>query len=259
MERGRERGELSHGMATRRPGFKAGGKETRDQRPLTSGRSACCQAAMPPSSQYTCSKPAFFRRLAAAAEAWPLRHTTTTGSCLAAESSLFSGSNWLGARLRLPAIWPFSKSALAGRQIHHQGVFAIDQRGQFGWAQSLVAAEQTGDLGDDDGQGQSDQSQRQQGRGTGEGLQLFGVHGMGGCETGRDCRTSREWGMGNGEGDAAFLRFPIPHSPFPIPYSRFIPRPTNPAIPPPATSAWLAGPNAILRDSAGCVRPWCAC
>jgi hypothetical protein len=40
--------------------------------PLTSGNSACCHAAMPPSNTWTRSKPALFSRLAAPATVMPL-------------------------------------------------------------------------------------------------------------------------------------------------------------------------------------------
>ncbi len=84
-----------------------------------SGRSAACQAAMPPSSTDTCSKPAFFSALAALDEAVPVpvRHTSTTGDCLAEASSLCVGVSWAGCTLRLPVMWPFSKSLPADRSI----------------------------------------------------------------------------------------------------------------------------------------------
>ena len=56
-----ERGRLWH--AARRSSGRPRPVECGAQRPFTSGRSACCQAAMPPSSQYTCSKPACLQAL----------------------------------------------------------------------------------------------------------------------------------------------------------------------------------------------------
>src|SRR5690606_3810213 len=98
---GSERGRLSH-------------FETQP-RPLASGRSACSQPPMPPSSTNTRSKPAFFSRLAASPALCPVLHTSTTGRPLAAARRLFSGSNWLISTFFEPGMWPFSKSAIARR------------------------------------------------------------------------------------------------------------------------------------------------
>src|SRR5690606_1785304 len=85
------------------------------QRPLASGRPACCQAPMPPSSTKTFSNPALARRFAAPPAVWPVLHTSTTGRALAGASCLFSGSNWLICTFFAPGMCPFSKSPMGRR------------------------------------------------------------------------------------------------------------------------------------------------
>jgi len=68
---------------------------------------------MPPSSQCTCLNPALASLRAASAELAPVRQTSATGISRTLARTLFSASNWLICTLFAPAMWPFSKSALA--------------------------------------------------------------------------------------------------------------------------------------------------
>ena len=86
---------LSHRTARRIdlgcPSCLQGPRQAPQPRPFTSGRSADCQAWMPPSSTLTLVNLAFCRRLAAPSALSPALQTNTTGSALAGASCFVLG------------------------------------------------------------------------------------------------------------------------------------------------------------------------